>query len=186
MSNQPYLDAQALADTIAAVSDNPNLGRVTFSLESTSGGGLRMQSQTGTLHQAGQADGSRRGRFSLQSDEPVSLLGTDSAVSPAEYVLQGLAGCYGVTLAACAAKRGLTLRKIDLDLDFDVDLNGFLGIDRAVRPGAQEIRVQVRLDCPGASAAQLQDLMAALEQASPIRDTLANPVKVTTRLAAQA
>lgn len=183
MSNQPYLDPNALSDTVAAVRENPKLGKVTFSLESTSNGGLRMQSQTGALRQAGEADKSRHGKFSLQTDEPVSLLGTDQAVSPAEYVLQGLAGCYGVTLAACAATRGIQLKRIDLDLEFDIDLVGFLGIDKSVRPGAQEIKVKVRLDCPEASQAQQQELIAALEAASPIRDTLANPVKVTTLLA---
>lgn len=183
MNQQPYLDPQALSGTIAAVKENPALGRVVFTLESSSAGGLRMSSRTGALQQAGAVDDGRRGKFSLQSDEPVSLLGTDTAVSPAEYVLQGLAGCYGVTLAACAARRGLQLRKVELELAFDVDLNGFLGIDKSVRPGAREIRVQVRLDCPGASTEELQDLIAALEQASPIRDTLANPVQVSTHLA---
>lgn len=182
MSHQPYLDPQALADTVAAVRENPTLGKVSFTLESTSAGGLRMQSKTGALHQAGEVDSSRHGKFSFGTDEPVSLLGTDQAVSPAEYVLQGLAGCYGVTLAASAASRGIELSRIDLDLEFDVDLNGFLGIDKSVRPGAQEIRVNVRLESPAASKEQLQELIVAMEKASPIRDTLANPVNVRTTL----
>ena len=183
MSNKPYLDPKALDDTVAAVSENRNLGKVSFTLQSTSLGGLRMQSQTGALYQAGAADESRSGKFSLQTDEPVGLLGTDQAVSPAEYVLQGLAGCYGVTIAANAAKRGIELNRIDLDLAFDIDLLGFLGIDESVRKGAQEIKVNVRLDSPNATPDQLQELVQAVEKNSPIRDTLANPVKVTTALA---
>lgn len=180
MSEQPYLDSQALGDTVAAVRATPALGKVSFTLHSHSAGGLCMQSTTGALIQAGDADESRRGKFSLASDEPVSLLGSDRAVSPAEYILQGLAGCYGVTLAACAAARGIQLRRIDLELEFDIDLQGFLGIDPDVRKGADEIKVRVKLDCPDVEPSVLDALVHEVEMTSPIRDTLANPVKVTT------
>ncbi|MBS0256086.1 MAG: OsmC family protein [Proteobacteria bacterium] len=183
MNAKPFIDANAVSETVAAVRENPKLAQVSFTLESSSLGGLRMQSRTGALHQAGEADESRTGKFSLQTDEPVSLLGTDQAVSPAEYVLQALAGCYGVTLAACASAKGIELNRIDLDLQFDIDLQGFLGVDDTVRPGAQEIKVKVHLDSPNTSPAELEELIADLQKTSPIRDTLANPVKVTTQLA---
>lgn len=183
MTTRPEVDTTAVAQTVAAVRENPKLAQVVFTLESTSLGGLRMQSRTGPLHQAGIADESRRNKFTLETDEPVSLLGTDKAVSPAEYVLQGLAGCYGVTLAACAAARGIKLDRIDLGLEFDIDLQNFLGVDKSGRPGAREIKVQVRLDSPNTSQADLEALIADVEKTSPIRDTLANPVKVTTQLA---
>ncbi len=88
-------------------------------------------------------DRSRSGKFSLQSDEPMALLGSDTAVSPGEYVLQALAGCYTVTLVANAAARGIELSSLDLELECDFDLNGFLGINPGVRSGAQEIRARV-------------------------------------------
>ncbi len=182
-NNHPYVDPVALSDTISAVRKQPALGKVTFRLDGKSGGGLRMISQTGALTQAGEKDGSRSGKFALQSDEPVALLGSDTAVSPGEYVMQALAGCYTVTLVANAAARGIQLTKLDLELECDFDLNGFLGINPDVRSGAQEIRVRVSLDSPGASREALQDLVRATEQRSPIRDTLANPVAVTTVLA---
>lgn len=183
MSEQPYLDPQALSETVAAVRANPDLGRVTFSLESTSHGGLRMLSRTGALTQAGQRNEIRQGKFTLSSDEPASLLGSDQAVSPAEYILKGLAGCYGVTLVSCAAARGIQLQRIDLELEFDINLGGFLGVDKSVRMGAEEIKVKVRLESPGVSRSELLDLIGELERTSPIRDTLANPVRVTTQLA---
>nr|CAD6437676.1 OsmC family peroxiredoxin [Rhizobium sp. Q54] len=181
-TNKPYLDPKALAETINAISKEPKLGHVTFSLEGQSDGDMRISSQTGPLTQAGSADSSRRGRFTLLSDEPTSLLGTDRAVSPAEYVLHGLAGCYAVTLTALAAQEGVELTKVDVDLEFDVDLSGFLGIDDAVRPGAQQIRVDVAVESPGTPSYVIERLVKALEERSPIRDTLANPVDVVTNL----
>ncbi|MEV4954018.1 OsmC family protein [Paenarthrobacter nitroguajacolicus] len=56
------------------------------------------------------------------------------------------------------------------------------GIDKSVRKGAQHITVDVELESAGTSQEDLQDLVKALGATSPIRDTLANPVKVTTTL----
>jgi uncharacterized OsmC-like protein len=182
-SNRPYLDPTALATTVAAVRESPSLGQVTFRLNGKSSGGLRLVSQTGALTQAAVTDRSRSSKFSLQSDEPMALLGSDTAVSPGEYVLQALAGCYTVTLVANAAARGIELTSLDLELECDFDLNGFLGINPDVRSGAQEIRARVSLESPAASREDLQALVSITEQRSPIRDTLANPVKITTVLA---
>src|SRR5689334_13820840 len=91
------VDLDALNDTIEAVTNQRDLARVTFSVDGAWEGGFRLAAATGSLVQAGQADGSRSGRFEMSSDEPLALLGSDTAASPAEYVLQALAGCYTVT-----------------------------------------------------------------------------------------
>lgn len=182
MSTKPYADISAIRDTVEAVRKQPELGKVTFNMRSRSQGGLAMLTKTGPLTQNDQADESREGKFSLVSDEPVSLLGTDTGVSPAEYALKALAGCYAVTLASMAASEGIELDKLELDLNFDIDLNGFLGINEQVRKGAQAIRVDVKLDSASASREQLEGLVRNLPSQSPLHDTLANPVNVSARL----
>lgn len=179
---RPFLNLQALNDTIAAVRERRELGKVSFNMSSHSRGGLAIDTQTGALTQNGVADHSRRGKFSLTCDEPQALLGTDLGVSPAEYALQALAGCYAVTLTSLAAKRQVSLSKLELDLSFDIDLNGFLGIDPSVRKGAQGLRVDVTLDSDDATREELEALVAALPTHSPLHDTLANPVPIATRL----
>lgn len=181
-STKPYADITAIKETIEAVSKQPELGKVTFNMKSQSKGGLALGTQSGPLSQNGQADETRSGKFSLVSDEPVSLLGTDTGVSPAEYALKALAGCYAVTLASMAASRGIELDRLELDLNFDIDLNGFLGIDKTVRLGAQAIRVDVNLDSASASREQLETLVKDLPNHSPLHDTFANPVEVTAQL----
>ncbi|GFE13400.1 hypothetical protein Sgleb_14470 [Streptomyces glebosus] len=130
----------------------------------------------------GEVIADRTATFVFESDEPTALLGTDKAASPGEYILQALAGCYAVTYASVAATRGIELSSLTLDMQIDFDLLGFLGIDESVRPGAQEIRVGVRAQSPNATTEQLQELTELVQQRSPIRDTLAHPVKVTTTL----
>lgn len=181
-STKPFVDLDAVKQTKEAVRKQPELGNVTFTMKGKSAGGLAVILHTGPLVQNGQADNSRDGKFTLVSDEPESLLGTDTGVSPAEYILQGLAGCYTVTLASLAAAKGIDLDGIELELFFDINLNGFLGLDDNVRKGAQGIRVDIKLDSENATRAQLEELINELSANSPIHDTLANPVAITSRL----
>lgn len=176
------VDLEALHETIDAVRDDRSLGKVSFAVSGEWQGGFRVNSQTGGLTQAGQVDNSRLGKFTMSSDEPATLLGTDTAVSPAEYVLQALAGCYTVTLAANAASRGIELESYTLELEADFDLASFLGVAPDEAPGAREIRVKVHLIAPGATREELQDLVEIVQKRSPIRDTLIRPVDVVTKL----
>lgn len=176
------IDTEALSQTVAAVRDRRELGEVTFSLNGTWQGGCRLDTQTGPLIQAAAADTSRSGKFQMSSDEPGALLGSDTAVSPGEYVLQALAGCYAVTLAANAAAKNIEIKSYKMELEADFDLAAFLGIDNSKGAGAQEVRIQLELESDDASAEELQELVHLVEQRSPIRGTLSQPVRVVTTL----
>ncbi|RXS88445.1 OsmC family peroxiredoxin [Streptomyces sp. TM32] len=177
------VDVQALQDTTAAVQANPKLGQATFSLNGSWQGGCRLTAETGAMTQGGERDQTRVARYVMSSDEPVALLGTDTAVSPGEYVLQALAGCYTVTLAVNAAAQGIELKSFRLELEGDVDLRGFLGIDPSVRPGLQQVRVCLHVDAPDTTREQLEELLSLVENRSPIRDSLISPVDVVATLA---
>lgn len=181
-TTQPSVDQTAVEATVAAVTAQRKLGQVTFTMRSQSTGGLTAKTQTGQMIQAGVPDESRLGKFTLHSDEPHGLLGTDTAASPAEYLLKSLAGCYTATLAFLAAARNITLDEVRLTLGFVTDLSGFLGIDKTVRKGALEVTVDVEIDSASTPRDQIEELVKALEESSPIRDTIVNPVTVTTRL----
>lgn len=172
-----------LTATIEAVRGDRALGEVTFSVGGQWEDGFKLRAATGALTQAGQKDESRAGKFEMRSDEPASLLGTDTSVSPAEYVLQALAGCYTVTLTANAASKGIELKSFQLNLEADFDLASFLGVAPEEHPGASQIRVNVELDAPGSSREELEELIEIVQQRSPIRDTLIRPVDVVTTLA---
>jgi len=179
----PDVKREQIQETVEAVTANPALAKVSFTVHSDWTGGFTARSRTGALIQAGKPDASRTVSFTLDSDEPPALLGQDSAASAGEYVLKGLAACYAVTFAANAAAQGIELESLHCDLEGDFDLHGFLGLDPAVRPGMQELRVKVSAESPNASRAQLEELVETVQQRSPIRDTLANPVPVVTTLA---
>lgn len=176
------VDKSALFATVDAVRQQPELARVSFNLSSDWLGGCRQRSTTGDVIQNGSIVESREATFVQESDEPVALLGTDQATSPAEYILHALAGCYAVTFAANATAQGIELDSLRLELRADIDLQGFLGLDATVRPGLQGIEVRVHAESSNASRGQLQELTRTVELRSPIRDTLAGPVDVRTTL----
>lgn len=180
---KPSADAAAIHNTREAVRSQPGLGNLTFQMKARSSGGLTVRTETGATIQNGVIDTSRVGKFSNIGDEPAGLLGTDTGMSPTEYIMQALAGCYTATLTMMAAEKGIELDGIELDLNFDINLNGFLGLDSNVRKGAKSIRVDVHLTSKTASREELEALVSEMQKNSPIHDTLANPVEMIARLA---
>lgn len=176
------VDTDALRDTADAVASDRRLGRISFALNADWNGGFRGKSTTGPLAQAGLIDSARAGKFAMACDEPLSLLGSDTAASPGEYLLQALAGCYTVTLAANAAVRGIEIQSYRLELEADFDLGKFLGIAPDEPAGASQVRVGILLEAPKASRQELEDLVETVQQRSPIRDTLARAIDVRTTL----
>jgi uncharacterized OsmC-like protein len=177
------VDTNALEETVRAITSSPGLAEVTFGLDSAWQSGCRQRALTSPLIQNGTQVASRTATHVLESDEPLALLGTDQAASPGEYILQALAGCYAVTFATQAAVRGIELSKLRLELHADFDLHGFLGLNDATRPGAQQVRVVVHAESSNAGREELEALTEAVQARSPIHDTLAAPVAVRTMLA---
>ena len=70
-----------------------------------------------------------RGFAPIASDEPKGLGGSDSAPNPVEQLLGALGNCLAVGYAANASVAGITIRDLRIDLDGDVDLHAFLGLD---------------------------------------------------------
>ncbi|MGP2471199.1 OsmC family protein [Yersinia sp. 2540 StPb PI] len=179
---KPFAAADAIQNTREAVRNQPGLGNLTIQMKARSNGRVSVRVETGATIQDGNVDNSRVGKFSNIGDEPEALMGTDSGMGPTEYILQALAGCYTATLTILAAEKGIDLDGIELDLNFDINLNGFLGLDSTVRKGAKSIRVDVHLASKSASREELEALVSEMQKSSPIHDTLANPVEMITRL----
>jgi uncharacterized OsmC-like protein len=77
-----------------------------------------------------------------------------------------------------AAARGITLQEVEATVEGHLDLRGFLGIDRSVRNGYQQIRMSYRIkaDVPDA---QLEELVRLGPTYSPVFDSVTKGVPVT-------
>ncbi|MDG2950172.1 OsmC family protein [Exercitatus varius] len=178
---KPYADLKKIEEIASAVKNEPKLGQFTVTMTSQSNGGVGVKTQTGITVHAGVEDHSRVGKFETVGDEPPAVLGEDMGLSPMEYALQALAGCYTATLTLLAAGKGIELSKIELNLAADFDLNGFLKFNPAVRNGASEIRVDIHVESPNASRAEIDALIAEIPNHSPIYDLFTNPTPVVNR-----
>jgi len=122
-----------------------------------------------------------RGFAPIASDEPKGLGGSDSAPNPVEQLLGALGNCLAVGYAANASVAGITIRDLRIDLDGDVDLHTFLGLDDG-HAGFSAIRVAVHLDTDADEAA-VAGLHRKVAATSPVGQTLSKAIPVQINLA---
>jgi uncharacterized OsmC-like protein len=114
-------------------------------------------------------------------DEPPGLLGDDTAPNPTEAVLAALGSCVAVGIQANAVARGWTVRSIEIDLEGDINITSVWGVgDLSPNPlGLTAVRLKARVAADGASAAELDELVAHAAKWSPVLNTVQNPVPVS-------
>lgn len=169
-STQTDRDAQLagiVSATAEAAAADPTKARALFRATGEGADGVRTDMRIGA-HQ-------------VTVDEPPALGGADAAPNPVEFALASLLSCQVVTYRFWAAKLGIPLTDVAVEVEGDLDVRGFFGIDDAVRPGLGEVRMVVRLDGP-ASDADYQRLKSAVDEHCPVLDLFRNPTPVTARL----
>jgi uncharacterized OsmC-like protein len=175
------IDVDQLLQTIDHVSSEPEAGTFTFKASSRWEDGTFNVGEIGRFIHAGAEDDSRDEPFRLEGDEPPVLLGSNRGPNAVELVLQALGFCYAVGYVANAAARGIELDRMEYEVEGDIDVGRFLGLD-GPRPGFTQIRVTGRVSSPNATDEQLAELCQYVQETSPVRDTLAQPVDVHTGL----
>jgi uncharacterized OsmC-like protein len=175
------INVDQLLETIDAVKNDTAIGSFTFRASSRWEDGTYSVGEIGRFVHAGQEDESREKPFRLEGDEPPVLLGENRGPNAVELLLQALGFCYAVGYVANAAARGIEISRMDYDIEGDLDVGPFLGLD-GPRPGFTEIRVTGHVSSPNASPEELQELCQYVQDTSPVRDSLAEAVPVKTTL----
>ena len=175
------VNVDQLVATVGAVKSSPALAQFKFRATSRWQGGGRCDSTVESFYGVG-AEQKHTHAYTIPGDEPAALLGQDTAPNAVETVLAALASCLAVGLAYNAAAQGITIEDLEFALEGDLDLQGFLGLSDAVRPGFQNIRItyRVKSDAP---REKLEELCAYVQRTSPVLDIIRNPVPVTVELA---
>lgn len=104
-------------------------------------------------------------------DEPQELGGTDTGPNPVEYLLAALGGCLNILITSFASKFQVEIRDVIINVEGDLDPDGFTGKNPAVRPGFQQIRYNIKIDSPSPKA-NIQQLLEHIEKIGPVKDTL--------------
>lgn len=175
------VDVGELMGHVEAMKDNPGLAHFEFRAHSQWIDGARSRTEIKDFYGAGEERKSRDEPFVLVGDEPPVLLGQNTAPNAVETLLHGLASCLAVGIAYQAAVRGIEIDSLEFDLEGSLDLRGFLGISKDVRPGFQDVRVNYRIETD-ASQKQIEELCEYVQETSPVLDIIRNPVPVSVSL----
>ena len=167
------IDVEVLGGTVGAIRAEPSLGACRFRASNTWVDGARNESRVNGFYGAAQEIAHRQA-FTMIADEPPILAGNDDGANPVEHLLHALASCLTTAMVAHAAVRGIRIEAMESELEGDIDLNGFLGLNPETPKGYTDIRARFRID----AAKDDIDAIRELASFSPVFNTLVNGVNV--------
>ena len=115
--------------------------------------------------------------FNFKSDEPIELGGTNQGPNPVEYVLGAFAACQEIVIKAYATVLGIQLNSVEVDVEGDLDLHGFLNLTEA-RPGFTSVRYNTKIETTETDSVKLQQLEELSIKHCPVLDIVRNAVQV--------
>ncbi|CAB3762650.1 OsmC family protein [Paraburkholderia solisilvae] len=164
-------DVRGLIDGVKA---DPATGMTRWRVSSSWQGGTRSRAQVDSFELGGTTV---KRSFTLDVDEPVELGGTNMYANPQEYLLAALNACMTVGYAALCALHGINIRKLEIVTEGEIDLRGFLGIDKAVTPGYESLKTRVTIKADAAQE-QLRQIHAMVMASSPNFHNIAKAVHI--------
>jgi len=167
------VDLDILGGTVSAIQADPELGQCRFRATNKWLDGNQNRSTVHGFYGAKQ-EMAHKQVFTMDADEPAILAGDDDGANPVEHLLHALASCMTTSIVAHAAVRGIRIDELESELEGDLDLNGFLGLDEKVAKGYTEIRVRFRVKADPRDF----DRIRRLCNFSPVYQTVSNGTKV--------
>lgn len=166
------IDAQRLEDLSQKNRENPAHGHKVVKTKTVTDSGFRNFNHV-------------RDQSPFLISEPHKLLGDDEAPNPTEFALSALGSCIAVGLVANATHRGVTLTKVEVELEGEIDISATWGVgdlDPKKVLGISHVRVDVVLD-GDADEKTLQEITDNAIKWSPVVNTFQRPATFETRLA---
>ncbi len=162
------VDIAAVGTLVDAITADPQRADTTWSASVSWDGGFRT---TTTI----------RDFAPIATDEPKGLGGTETAPNPVEHLLGALGSCLAIGYAANATAAGIRIDSLRIDIEGDLSLTSFLGIEPG-HAGYDTLRatVHIETDADDETIAALHDTVVAT---SPVGHTLSAAVPLTVELA---
>ncbi|MBI4715707.1 MAG: OsmC family protein [Nitrospirae bacterium] len=119
------------------------------------------------------------GKITLESDQPSFLGGGGTRPGPVIYCLYGLASCYAATFATLAAMENVTIRKMKVTAENNIDFSRVFGLSD--NPVVENVRIILNVDAD-APAGKVEEIEKLAYERCPAVYCLTNPIKLTTQL----
>ena len=105
--------------------------------------------------------------------------GGEGQPSSMKALLGALTGCDVELIALHATLLGIQLERLTIEARGHFTVQRLYGIEDGPPPGYDQITYTIKLSAPGATAEQLEHLRRAVEQASPVGDSLSRAIPLT-------
>jgi len=172
------IDTATLKQVMGQISKDPSLGKVKFQVTTTWKGVTKSE----TVVEGYEISGQKVKRIhTFVIDEPKELLGEDTAANPQEYLMGAMNACIMNTYVIAAAMKGVRLESVVMETEGELDLRGFLGIDKNVIAGYKDLKYRVRLKGDGTKA-QYDDIHKAVVATSPNYYNVTHAIKLNAEL----
>lgn len=171
------LDLDALHTIVDGIAADPARAKLGFRVSSKWQGQTRSETTVTGFSCGG--DWVPR-QFKIIADEPEELLGTNTAPNPQELLMAAINACMMVGFTAGASLRGITLRKLEIESDGELDVRGFLG-NPDVPAGYRSLNIRVTVAGDG-SATDFAEILDGVLKTSPNVFNLVKPVAIDATL----
>jgi uncharacterized OsmC-like protein len=119
------------------------------------------------------------GGLRLTTDMPAGIGGREEEPSPGWLYRASLASCVATTIGMEAAREGVTLRSLEVEVDSESDDRGILGMDEAVPAGPLSTRIRVRASADGVDQGRLREVLDRGAGRCPVCDATKRAVDVS-------
>ena len=171
---------ETLQGTVDAIEQDPELGQCKFRARNRWLGGNH-NSTTVTGFYGAKQEIAHKQQFELHADEPPILAGHDEGANPVEHLLNALAACVTTSMVAHAAVRGIHIEELESELEGDIDLRGFLGLDSETPKGFTDIRINFKVKADVDNMERLK----RLTEYSPVFNTITRGARVDIQVEAK-
>lgn len=114
-------------------------------------------------------------------DEPKELGGTDTGMNPVEAVLCALGACKCIVARCFARAYKIDLQDFRVEVEGDLDPDGFMGKNKNVKIGLSAIRTKIYIRS-SSSKEDIERFIEFIDSTCPVADTLTNSPKLTTEV----
>jgi uncharacterized OsmC-like protein len=132
-----------------------------------------------TLGESLRVDVEGPGGERLVTDMPSGVGGRGEKPSPGWQYRAAIASCVASTIGMEAAREGVTLAELQVEVDSESDDRGILGMDEAVPAGPLSTRVRIRARAEGIEESKLRAILERGAALCPVCDATKRAVAVS-------
>lgn len=115
----------------------------------------------------------------IVTDMPTGIGGKGESPSPGWLYRASIASCVAVTIGMEAAREGITLDSLEVEVDSESDDRGILGMDASIPPGPLSARIRIRASAGGVGPDRLRQIVETGAGRCPVCDATKRAVTVT-------